>query len=198
MLLKIFFLVIPFQFYCQSIEIKDIKLKKRDSLIFSTLCLYNLNSNQDLIKISKEDFNCIVANEQLFKNKKTFSKRDSLGVYLYYKFDDWKLANNAYHRINYSWNRLSKYLYINEKDLILIGKKIGINHPYILKLFFIDDSHHDLKLYYTNKLKDSLIQKGLDKIALKNSSNEQLLKLAFKNHKEVKKFWDNHGKKHHH
>ena len=61
--------------------------------------------------------------------------KDSLLVVTMLNFDDWRNASNAVLEITYTWEALSYYLWMNEKETEDFARSLGIAHPWRMKEF---------------------------------------------------------------
>lgn len=190
-ILSSFFLV-----HGQEIDTNSLKLESTDSIVFSKLDLDKLNTNQKIVDISKKDFLKTVKSDKYLSLKQIKTYKDSLIVYLQFKFKDWKLTNSAFTRLNFSWIRLSRNLSLSEKECENLGDDLNLGHPYLIYLFFKNENNHPLKEKHIKRIKKNLVSKGFAKKELKRYSNKKILKLSFKNHPEVKKMKNYHSKKH--
>ncbi|MBZ4034968.1 hypothetical protein K6T82_09325 [Flavobacterium sp. 17A] len=159
---------------------KDLKI---DSLIKIDFLAYKykyLDENFK-IKIPKEVYEKAFVDYKFIPERiKTY--KDSLGVVLMAEFKDWDAERIASFRINYSWKRLSYYLWMKENEVLELAKKLNVKMPYRLKELF---EKNDPKV-------QSELQNLRDKIYLKTAaqdifklSTKDLLNYAFKHNSEL-------------
>lgn len=85
-----------------------------------------------LIVIDSELFKCAVDSFGFFSDK-IRKYKDSLFVIMKLEFNSNEMALCATHKIGYSWERLAYHLWISPHEAKNIGKRIGENHPYLVK-----------------------------------------------------------------
>lgn len=141
------------------------------------------------IKIPKEVYEkTFVAYHFIPEKTKTY--KDSLSVVLMAEFKDWDAQRIASLRINYTWQRLSYYLWMNEKEVLDLAKKLKIKMPYRLKELFVanDPKVKSEVLNLKNKL---YLKFGNEDI--KKMSGDELLNFAFKQNPEIMKDRNKHS-----
>ena len=179
----------------QKVDPGSLKLGKSDSIVFSRISIQDLNDHKNLIEISKEEFSKTIKEENFYLERIN-SHKDSLFVFLQHEFKDWKLTNNAFRRIDFSWLRLRRNLRLSKQECKELGDDLGLYHPYLIFLFFRDETQHPLKAKHINRLKRILHSEVISRKKLDSYSNKQLLTLSFRQHPDIKKLRSKHRKKH--
>jgi len=191
-----FILLSFFSVQGQEIDSHNLILESTDSIVFSKLDLNKLNKNQQIIDISEKDFLKTIKSDEYLSLKDINTYKDSLFVYLHFKFKDWQLTNAAFRRIDFSWNRLSRNLRLSKKECKNLADDLNLDHPYLIYLFFKNENNHPLKDKHIKRIKKNLVSKEFTKKELNRYSNKKILKLNFKNHPEVKKMRRYQSKQH--
>ena len=119
----------------QEVDPNNLKLESTDSIVFSKLDLNKLNKSQQIMDISEKDFLKTIKSDEYLSLKDIKTYKDSLFVYLHFKFKDWKLTNAAFRRIDFSWTRLSRNLRLSKKECKNLGDDLNLDHPYLIYLF---------------------------------------------------------------
>jgi hypothetical protein len=131
------------------------------------------------IKIDKNTFDKII----LKKEVTVETYKDSLMLVLIYELKSNEAANIAFHRILFSWKKMSIYIWETEQKTKNTASSLGFKHPY--RFFeFLTNSKTDnpKKLEILTILKSKMSQKDIDKIDLKPYN--EFLNYAFKNNPE--------------
>ena len=161
----------------QEVDPNNLKLESTDSIVFSKLDLNKLNKSQQIMDISEKDFLKTIKSDEYLSLKDIKTYKDSLFVYLHFKFKDWKLTNAAFRRIDFSWTRLSRNLRLSKKECKNLGDDLNLDHPYLIYLFFRNENNHPFKEKHIKRINKNLVSKEFTKKELKRYSDKKILKL---------------------
>ena len=123
-------IITDYPLYLKQRKIKVDSLKKIDYLSK----VYSYIDSDFNIKISKKKFDEIASRSE----KKIKNHNDSLMIVLYEELKDNEAVNIAFHRILFSWEKLSLYIWENAQDAKLISERFGFKHPYRFYEFLRD------------------------------------------------------------
>lgn len=165
--------------------------KKIDSLIKIDFLSYKykyLDENFK-IKIPKEVYEKTFVDFKFIPGR-TKTHKDSMAVALMAEFKDWDAERIASLRINYTWLRLSYHLWMNEKEVLELAKKLNVKMPYRLKeLFTTNDPKVKSEIL---NLKEKLYLRFGNEDIKKMSGNE-LLNFALKQNPVILEAKNKHG-----
>ncbi len=79
---------------------------------------------------------------------------DSLSIVMMAEFNDWDMARIAKLTISYTWIRLGYHTWQSQEEAKEFAMKFGINHPYKMKEFLINENNNDPEIIaFFNELK---------------------------------------------
>jgi len=191
-------LIIAFLSYTSTFaqEINEKMLREKDAKIDSLIKIdflsykYKYLDENFKITIPKEVYEKTFL-EYKFYPESIKTHKDSIIVVLMAEFKDEDASRIASLRINYSWKRLSYYLWMQEDEVLELAKKLNVKMPYRLKeLFEKNDPKVKSEIL---QLKDKLYLK-LEMEEIKKMSGNELLNFAFKHNPEIVNLRNNHNK----
>lgn len=190
-------LIIAFLSYTSTFsqEIKEKTLREKDAKIDSLVKIdflsykYKYLDKNFKITIPKEVYEKTIL-EYKFYTERIRTYKDSIIVVLAAELKDEDASRIASLRINYSWKRLSYYLWMKEDEVLELAKKLNVKMPYRLKELF-EKNDPKVKSEILN-LKDKLYLK-LGNEDIKKMSGNELLNFAFKHNPEIIKERNKHS-----
>lgn len=195
---SLYILIIAFLSYTSTFsqEINEKMLREKDAKIDSLIKIdflsykYKYLDENFKITIPKEVYEKTIL-EYKYYPERIKTHKDSIIVVLMAEFKDEDASRIASLRINYSWKRLSYYLWMQEDEVLELAKKLNVKMPYRLKeLFEKNDPKVKSEIL---QLKDKLYLKlGMEEI--KKMSGNELLNFAFKHNPEIVNLRNNHNK----
>lgn len=126
------------------------------------------------IKIDKKTFDKIIVNKGITVQ----NYKDSLMTVLCYELKDNDAGNIAFHRILFSWKKMSLYLWESEQKTKQVAAGLGFKHPYRFYEFLTGSETSPQKIEILTVLKAKLEEKAGVKTALKPYN--EFLNTAFK------------------
>lgn len=171
-----------------SIKNRDVKSNSNITFRESTKkdSLLNIDYVDKNYKYLDEDFAIKIDSEifETIKDRDPRDYKDSLFVILYHELHNDSFAVNvAFHRILFSWRKLSYYILEDEKTAEAITRSFGFTHPYKFYEYLRDETISDSKkLEFLEGVKAKLEMELNETVEFK--SYKDLLNASFKHNPE--------------